>query len=147
MDVNLDEKDQEVLAVAVKARDAQEGPRIGDFVLFPGGQLERFSHEWSDGIQTSPGGSFYLGKQGNGSLSCGGLNPAIHKGTLELTVAILPGSFWFFHHGVAGAGRGVYFEIPCRVFKTSAPYGGFLDAEMRSSKLHELKASVNRQLA
>lgn len=143
MDNPLDTKDQELLATAVLLRDQETGPRIGDYVLFATGQLERFSHDWGADIQTSPGGSFYLNKSGRGSLSCGGLNPATPREELELTSATLPGSFWFFHHGLAGAGRGVYFDIPCRVFVTKAAYTGFLGADFQSGD----KAKLIEQLA
>lgn len=86
----LDHIDQQILDAAVALRDQIEGPRIGDFVLFPTGQLERFSHDWGDGgIQTSPGGSFFLSRSGHGSLSCGGLNPCIPAESLAIAPAVL----------------------------------------------------------
>ncbi|WP_313315493.1 hypothetical protein [Pulveribacter sp.] len=143
----LDAKDQALLAGAVAARDLQPGPRIGDYVLFATGQLERFSHDWDDALQTSPGGSFYLSSLGEGSLSCGALNPPTPKSRLQLSEASLPGAFWFFHHGLAGAGRGMHFEIACRVFKTDAPYTGFLSKDFQSSRIEELKTHLEAQLA
>lgn len=124
-EIQFDQKDALILEASTKARDLIEGPRVGDFVLFESGELERFSYDWDDSLQTSPGGSFYLGKNGWCSFS-GGLNPSIDKSTLTQLDAVLDGSFWFFHHGFSGANRGVNCEAPCRVFKTSAPYSGFL---------------------
>ena len=144
---NLDSQDQKMLAVACAEREKIEGPRLGDFVLFPSGQLERFSHELAGGMQTSPGGAFFLGTCGQGSLSCGGSNPPTPMEQLELTRASLPGSFWFFHHGVCGSGRGVYFDIPCRVFTTTAPYTGFLGSDFQLSKMATLKQELEKQMA
>ncbi|WP_341744710.1 hypothetical protein [Azonexus hydrophilus] len=122
----LDAIDTEILARRTKARSLITTPCIGDFVRFPTGEVERFSHDWGDDIQTSPGGSFYLLEDGDASLTCGGLNPATPTDQLEVTDEMLPGAFWFFSHDIPGAGRGVYFDIPCRVFKTTAKYDGFL---------------------
>ena len=144
---NLDSRDQEILAVAFSSREKIEGPRIGDFVHFPSGELERFSHDWDDGMQTSPGGSFVLGSSGRASLSCGGLNPVTPLNELIPTLALLPGSFWFFHHGVAGAGRGVNFIVPCRVFSTTAAYSGFLGDSYRPSNIKALKLELAAQVS
>lgn len=56
----LDHIDQSYLDKAAQLRSKFQRPDMGDFVLFPTGQLERFSHDWDVGIQTSPGGSYYL---------------------------------------------------------------------------------------
>lgn len=146
MENQLDAQDQELVAAAVLLRDQQPGPRMGDYVLFATGQLERFSHDWGTTIQTSPGGSFYLSKSGIGSLSCGGLNPGTPTHALEPTTAILPGRFWTFHHGIAGAHRGVDFDIPCRVFVTKAAYAGFLGDAFQNPRLSDYKASLAKQL-
>ena len=146
MNLNLDPVDRGILAVREAAREKIAGPRIGDYVLFQTGQLERFSHDLGHGLQTSPGGSIYLCSSGQGSFS-GGLNPITPLDALELTQASLPGTFWFFHHGITGAGRGVNFEIVCRVYKTSARYDGFLSEEFQSPKLGALKDEVLRQMA
>lgn len=145
---HLDTIDQDLLAAIVALREQLQGPRIGDCVLFASGQLERFSHQWPDGMQTSPKGSFYLSGSGRGSFS-GGLNPATPTGALKLTPVSLHGEFWFFHHGRPGAGRGVYFQIPCRVFRTAAPYTGFLGAAFQPAPeyIEPRKAYLARQLA
>ena len=146
MNNHLDHVDQLILRTSIKMREKLEGPRMGDFVLFPNGVIERFSHDWGDDIQTSPGGSFYLTKSGCASLSCGGLNPAVPKQSLELTSATLPGAFWFFHHGIAGAGRAVQCEAPCRIFKSSAAYQGFLGKDFRSPLSESLMAQLREQM-
>ncbi len=123
-DMALDATDLAILAKRFDAREQIDGPRIGDYVRFPTGELERFSRDCGDGLQTSPSGAFYLLSHGQGSLSCGGLNGITPLAALELTRTTLPGPFWFFHHGSAGPGRGVSFKIPCRVYSTRANHGG-----------------------
>jgi hypothetical protein len=81
----------------------------------PGGELERFSHDWGDGLQTSPGGSWYMG-EGYVSFS-GGLNPTIPIERIERTEETRDGCFWLFHHNFWGTGRGVDFRAPCRVYR------------------------------
>ena len=139
---DLDARDQEILAEIFERRAAFTFPCMGDYVVFPGGQLERFSSDYSDRIQTSPSGSFYLTSSGFGSLGSGGLNPSIPRSTITPTDATLPGTFWFFHHGIGGAGRGVYFDMPCRVFKTSAKYEGFVSKEFACPRIAALAEQV-----
>jgi len=141
----LDLPDQKILALRVAARSALQGPVVGDYVLFESGQLERFSHDWGDGLQTSSGGSFYLCATGVASLS-GPLNPFIPLKTITPSEATLLGSFWFFHHDIAGAHRGVFFDIPCRVFLTTAKYEGYLPATFKEPDYLALKAELHRQL-
>lgn len=143
---HLDARDHEIVAAAQAGRDQYQGPRIGDFVLFPTGELERFCQSLHDSLQTAPGGSFYLHSGGSSSFS-GGLNPPTKKKALELTTASLPGRFWFFHHGVSGAGRGVDCDIPCRVYKTSEPYTGYLGSDFQSKLLQEQKRELAAKLA
>lgn len=123
----FDATDQALLDKLIVAREQIARPRIGDYVRFPTGEVERFSHDWGDGLQTSPewAGSYYLCSHGNASFS-GGLNPSIQFESLTLPGKSASGDFWFFHHNMAGAGRGVMFSIPCRVYATTSEYRGFL---------------------
>jgi hypothetical protein len=139
---HLDEQDRDILAHCFAARDKLTEPCMGDYVLFPTGELERFSNDQRAGLQTSPSGSFYLSRSGYGSLSCGALNPSTPRDALRCTDIRLPGKFWFFHHSVAGPGRGVYFEIPCRVFTTSASYTGFLGTTFSCSHIQAMKEQL-----
>ena len=127
--VSFDNIDQEILDRRLAAREMIARPRTGDFVRFGHGDIERLSHDWQDAFQTSPirAGAFYLHDHGEGSFS-GSLNPLIPADSLSLTDEKRDGEFWFFHHGHAGAGRGVRFTVPCRVYETSAKYDGFLSA-------------------
>lgn len=98
-----------------------QGPRVGDYLYIPSNdkrvpEYTRFTHDWTDSIQTGGiGGSFYLG--GSGSLSySGGLDSGVKVADLILTDATKEGSIWFFDEGVVGAGRGKTFSIPMRVY-------------------------------
>lgn len=121
--VFFDDIDQAILEKRMAERDLIAGPRTGDYVRFPTGEIERFSHDWDDALQTSPirAGSFYLHSHGEASFS-GSLNPAIPASSLSLSDENMNGEFWFFHHGSAGADRGVRFKVPCRVYDTKAAY-------------------------
>lgn len=121
----FDDRDQKIMIVRMANRDQIDGPRLGDYVRFKDGQLERFSHDWGNSVQTSPHGSFYLANNGYSEFS-GGLNPPIPHVSLSLTKESMPGTFWFFHHSEVGAHRGVRFNIPCRVYETKADYEGFM---------------------
>ncbi len=66
--VSFDAIDQAILDKRLGARELIDRPRTGDFVRFPTGEIERFSHDWGDALQTSPirAGSFYLHDHGQG---------------------------------------------------------------------------------
>lgn len=122
---SFDDKDQEILDRRMQNRNAFSRPLVGDYVIFPTGEVERFAHDWDTALQTAPKGSFFLCENGKASFS-GGLNPTIPIESLTLTEEMKDGVFWFFHHNYAGAGRATYVTVPCRVYVTSAPYDGFL---------------------
>ena len=111
----LDELDQVIRAKRLAQRETIATPRIGDFVRFSD-RLERISHDWGDTVQTSEGGSFYLGEGGYASFS-GSLNPSVPKELLRKTEEILNGGFWFFHRDFWMAHNGVDVTAPCRVYQ------------------------------
>jgi hypothetical protein len=121
MSMEFDVVDAEILKQYQRAFDLVPGPRVGDFLRTSDGML-RFTHDWGEDIQTTVkakhpcygDSSFYLG-EGYASFS-GSLDPAISKTLMRDTGETAEGSFWFFHHGFQGAGRGVNFRIPCRVY-------------------------------
>lgn len=113
----LDAKDQEIVCKIFKQFEEHKGPRVGDFIIMKDGNIERFSHDWGDDIQTCFGGSFWIGNSGNVEFS-GGLNSAVMKNELELVPDdIQLGEFWIFHHHRVEAHNGVYFNLPCRTYK------------------------------
>lgn len=123
MAMQFDERDAEILAVREREFNELQGPRVGDYLRTKDGFL-RFTHDWGDAIQTTVrpshpcngDASFYLSTDGHVSFS-GSLDPSIAKTTLRDTGETQHGSFWFFHHNFAGAGRSVHFKIACRVFE------------------------------
>lgn len=112
-----DSLDAEILITRVRAFDDRKGPRVGDYIRFSDGVTHRFSHAWPDGIQTSPGGSFYLG-EGYVSFS-GGLDPIVRTEKIEATEEKRAGGFWFFHRDWWQAHSGVHAQVECRVFATA----------------------------
>jgi hypothetical protein len=113
----IDARDTRILTERMAALDADERPRVGDYVRFTCGTLHRISHRWDDGAQTSMGGSFFLG---NGYVEfSGGLDPAVPWHTLTRTDEIREGSVWFFHHGYMAAHNGAYCRAPFRVYECS----------------------------
>lgn len=120
----LDERDRQIIWERRHSIELTEGPRVGDWVEFADGITRRVSHVWSEadwgataGVQTSDGGSFYLG---NGYVSfSGGLYRSVGMRTLSDTGAVRPGSAWIFHHDWARAGGGVDVTIPFRVYRCS----------------------------
>lgn len=123
----FDATDQKILDQIMPVRDQIRGPRLGDYVHFPTGQLERISNNFGTILQTSPdwAGAYFLHSHGDASFS-GGLNPSIPLDSLTLTDEVMLGQFWFFHHGQVGVGRRVNFSISCRIYATSAEYQGYI---------------------
>jgi hypothetical protein len=117
--VGPDEKDRKIALARYRAWNRKRGPRVGDFVIIPGVGYERFAHDWSDGLQTTPGGSFYLGN-GYASMS-GSLNPSIPKKMIHRTMEMRQGHFWFFHHDDHMAHNAVGVQMPCRVYEVVTP--------------------------
>jgi hypothetical protein len=118
----FDDRDFDIMVEREVAWNEIKGPRVGDFVILPDGTERRFSHHWGESIQTSGGGSFYLGK-GYVSFS-GELHPAIPIDRFERDRGEhRMGSFWFFHHDFHGANRGVERQLLCRVFRVRPSEG------------------------
>jgi hypothetical protein len=120
----LDERDAEIYRQRFHAFYDVHGPRVGDFVRFADGIERRISFisppEWLeepdpvDAVQTSDGGSWYLG---NGYTSfSGGLFPPVKRSTLTDTGERKRGRVWFFHHDYRTAHNGVDTDMDFRVF-------------------------------
>ena len=118
-----DDRDRAIVAERAAALDAIEGPRVGDYVEFANGVTRRISHVWDfqDGstvtVQTSAGGSYYLG-HGYVSFS-GSLYRAVSAETLTRTGEERDGDVWLFHHDCAQAHNGVNLSIAFRVYRSS----------------------------
>ena len=102
------------------------GPVCGDYVIFAGDVVRRISHIWSvkgkiDEIQTSASGSFYLLDNGRCDFS-GGLSSAVDYKHFTLTEEEPRlGECWLFDQGIMGAGRGVYRQLPFKVWRADCP--------------------------
>jgi hypothetical protein len=118
----LDEHERRILAERVKLRRQRTDPLVGDWVDFPDGHSERIGYVWSDGLQTSETGDFYLCETGNGSFS-GNLNHVIGMKHFADTEKTRPGRFWVFYHDVWTAHGGVHCEVPCRVWRCDCMRG------------------------
>jgi hypothetical protein len=113
---HLDDENKVIAARIAAAYGAkQDRPRVGDFIRIPGRGLHRFCFAHEFGMQTTPGGSFYVG-------TCGGVD---YSGSLDRcklyerfkpTGETIKGRFWFFSHNRPGAGRGVDIFLDCRVY-------------------------------
>ena len=125
----MDERDTALHAQIAALWDQQSGPRVGDYVTMADGSIERFSHDWGDEIQTSPGGSWFIGTFGGPLRSntighayvsfSGGLNPSVPITTLRDTGKQKDGRFWFWHHNQPGADRGIDAFFPCRMYQVT----------------------------
>jgi hypothetical protein len=114
----LDARDQAIVQARAVAFAAHTKPQTGDFIEFADGITRRIAHVWFDeNIQTTDGGSFYLGM---GYVSYSG---SLYQSIPATAVRLLQdkqinGRFWFFHHDYHTAHNGVDFVIPCRVWAT-----------------------------
>lgn len=116
----LDETDKIIgeMSVAAWNRKPADKPRVGDYLKLSDGTYSRVTMRHQYGAQIGGGehGSYYLGKDGSVSYS-GGLDPSVLYECFKPTDETKRGRFWFFHHGIAGGGRGVDFWVECRVFQ------------------------------
>lgn len=122
----LDDRDASIKDRIQAGIDRLTGPRVGDFIEFANGTIERVSHVWdgmaeyggTDGVQTSAGGSWHVSE--SGASFSGGLNSIIAFTTLTDTGETRDGSGWFWHHGMSGANRGVPATFTFRVYRSTA---------------------------
>lgn len=114
---------EQLLTGRLAAFNARPGARVGDYLQLPKLYpkllaFTRLTHDWGDQLQTggTPGGGYYFTNNGFLSYS-GGLDPGVKRADIiETQVDEKPGSVWFFDGDISGAGRGVYFTVPMRVF-------------------------------
>lgn len=115
--IRFDEKDEAIRVARLAKWQARSGPRVGDFVRMPDGELRRWAYHWGDSIQPTwgPDASFYFTGGGGMSMS-GGLDSSIALDRIRDTGETVDGGCWFFHHDSSGAHRGVTCTVPCRVY-------------------------------
>jgi hypothetical protein len=102
----LDANDKAIIERRLHTLRKTTEPQVGDYVYFASGEIERISYDWGDVVQTSEGGSWYLG---NGYLSfSGSLNQGTDKAMLRKTEQVCMGDFWIFHHNHRTAHNGVH---------------------------------------
>ena len=108
-------ENKSILKERMKEFNKINKPKVGEFLKFEG-EYVRFTHDWEDSLQTGEGDSFYLNCCGRLSYS-GSLNHGVQMDVLEVTKERRKGKVWFFDKDIAGAGRGVDFLVPFRVWK------------------------------
>lgn len=120
----LDLRDRAILAERRTAFNKMTGPRVGDFIRFSCGTVQRIAHiwEWGNGPESiQPGnGSFYFGPSGHLSMS-GGLDPGLSPDLFEETEERLVGRAWFFHHDHHRAHNGIDVRMNFRVYAVNQP--------------------------
>lgn len=95
------------------------GPRIGDYVQFPGGDLARISLITAEHFQVAEPrfGASYYWAWWYCSFSGGHRAALYQQAFLQDTGDIRDGNVWVFHHDHPGAHRGVGCVIPCRIYR------------------------------
>ena len=126
----FDDRDALMVLWALAVRSMRERIEVGDWVVFADGVERRVSYCWIDGddpetawqgVQTSDGGSWHLSeKEGFGSFS-GALYTSVPLTSISATDLTKLARWWVFHHDWWGAGRGVHFDGPVRVWECSLP--------------------------
>lgn len=118
----LDLPTLEHLTKCITAREAIEGPRVGDYLLYADYSMARLAHHWGDSVQPSSngtGGSYHLTATGVVSYS-GGLEPSIAIGRLTKhymgDYGIMAGPMWVCFRGILEAHCSVTVPVPCRVY-------------------------------
>lgn len=107
-------KNWDLFKERIKEYNKEYRAKVGEFLKFKGRYI-RFAYDWGNLLQTTRGGSFYLG-DGYCDFS-GSLEHGIDKDKIELTSEIRNGRVWFFDSDIWGANRGVDFDMPFRVWK------------------------------
>jgi len=128
--LELDDRDMAILLHRAQLVNERPGVNVGDWVEFADGETRRVSHVWDwpedesgpaiYSIQTSKGGSFYLG-EGHVSFS-GSLFIGVPGETFSPAGELLRDApCWIFHHDEKRAHNGVDVLCPFRVWSCSLP--------------------------
>ena len=117
----LDDRDHTIVTAREAAflrRRNRRDIRVGDVVVFPNGTERRVAYVWPHGVQTTDGGSFYLG---DGYMSySGSLFDSVPLTALSHTGGELSArSAWIFHHDQRRAHNGVECVVSVPVWRCS----------------------------
>lgn len=117
----MDETDLQLLGERLSKFMARQGPRTGDFVKMPSGNVMRLGNDTSEHFQIAEKAavwepaSFYLSH--NGSMTyTGPVYKRIYKAELVQTPSFRRGFCWFYHHDVPMRDK-VSATIMARVFE------------------------------
>jgi hypothetical protein len=117
------QRDFALLGDRVAKLNQRRGPRVGDFVIMPDESILRFTHDWTDSLQTTiphnTDSSFYFSPNGFCDFS-GSLDDALPIEQLEETADTRLGRVWFFANDSARAHNRVIAEVSFRVYKYQA---------------------------
>jgi hypothetical protein len=112
----------EIQAQIRAAWEARKGLRVGDVIEMLDGTVRRFTYDWGTQIQTTMPRTadlgperYYIGKTASADYS-GALDYAIPYRCIVPTARTVEARFWHWKEGISGAGRGVDFTLPCRVY-------------------------------
>lgn len=114
------ERDFDLLSERIKQLNKREGPRVGDFVILPDESIRRFTHDWTDSLQTTirqgNDSSFYFSPNGFCDFS-GSLDDSLPIERLEDTNETRLGRVWFFSNNIARAHNAVHAQVSFRVYR------------------------------
>lgn len=111
----VDEKDEQIATQREAKRLKRKGIQVGDIIIV-NGKRRRVAYVHADrSVQWTEAGSHHIGSDGYADMS-GGLESGLPSDEITATDEIAPARFWFFHHGFAGAHRGVQADIQTRVW-------------------------------
>lgn len=117
-DIVFDEKDAQLLAVAMRYRAIHFRPLVGDYVILASGTVQRLAYAYHDRFQvTTPTFTCNFHLHDVGTMSCSGAFPgSVLKADLQPQGYRRSASCWMWHHGRSGGGRGVDAIIPVAVW-------------------------------
>ena len=122
-----DDRDRAAVASIMASLDEDTRPRVGDFIRFADGTMQRIAilercgqaERWVL-LQPARSGSWHLGQYG--ASYSGGPADSIPPGTvLTDSGEKRAGMVWVFHHGLRSAGRGVDLTASWRVYDCVLP--------------------------
>lgn len=116
-----DPKNLANLAEFMAEYDKRDVPREGDWVRHPCGRMSRITADWESHVQVGGTGCgrYHLNKYGV-SYS-GACDPGVLVAGLRKMEEVKDGSVWIWNRGYVGAGEGVDFVVPFRVYETDEP--------------------------